>query len=111
MSWSNTAVKSFHGITISLFQHTGKDLAAKKFYVDVLSENAGAKLELPAYYMLVAPSRDGLVECSLQSINVREIEKIKDFSESNNWLLSLEAAIQKKLSFGMDSRVSWTAFY
>lgn len=109
---SNTAKESFHGTTISVFQHPNKNSKKKSSFTYFTDVKDDIKLELPDYYSLIKPAKSLTSEFSLQSVNHNEINYTNAFKNVTKWMDNINSNVNEDGSVlaDIDKRLSWSGF-
>ncbi|XP_065669903.1 uncharacterized protein LOC124808522 [Hydra vulgaris] len=107
---SSTATKSFHGTSISIFQHAEIDLPVKRYDYDFSEKANNAILELPSYYTTIEPTKDHSMEYPIQTTNFHQFKNFDAFSDSREWFTAVVKVLQNKSEGEGTTHISWTAF-
>ena len=86
---STTATKSFHGTSISVFQHPEKALEPNQFDISVDFEDSCTKIELPESYTNLLPTKSKAAEYPLQTVNGEKALNVQPMDETSEWLKHL----------------------
>jgi hypothetical protein len=76
---STTATKSFHGTSISIFQHLEKALEPTQIDLSVDFEDSSTKIELPEPYTNLSPTKSA--EYPLQTVNRENSSDVQPMDE------------------------------
>ena len=83
--FSTTA--SFHGTSISVFQHSEKALEPNQFSKSV--EYSSTKIELPKSQTNLLPTKSKAADYQLQTVNGEKASNVQPMDEMNEWLKHL----------------------
>ncbi len=108
---STTAVKAFHGTSISIFQHPEKTMQPKPTNLKADLEESSVTLKLPESYTTLQPTKTKTVECSLQTVNSESMPAYKAREEMNDWLKHLLGVNKEERNHDIKDRFSWSAFH
>ena len=103
---SVTAKDSFHGTSISIFQHP--DVELEKIFHNFKTDfvNDVASLELPEYYPSIPPTKNIQAEFPLQNGNHEKMPNFDSIEEMNQWTNKLE-----EINVDLKNRLSWAGFH
>ena len=102
---STTAMSSFHGTSISIFQHPAHDIEEEPFKLEKVPMHS-TKLELPVEYTNIQPSRGGKPEPPpTKPLNSFPVDK-SIYDEADNWISKMNHPIGN-----LQERISFSGFY
>ena len=107
---SNTSRESFHGTSISVFQHPEEHIEIEKAAIS----NIGGKemrLELPENYTVLPQVIEKVPEFPLQSVNYTEAQSITAFHERDKWLNAINSLNEERVEDSIKARVSWSGYH
>ncbi|CAB4025239.1 hypothetical protein ROHU_037104 [Paramuricea clavata] len=106
---STTATKSFHGTSISIFQHVEKALEPNQIDLSVDFEDSSTKIELPESYTNLSPTKSKAAEYPLQTVNRENSSYLQPMDEMDDWLEHLMQMNGK--DDDIKNRFSWSGFH
>eukprot|EP00112_Aurelia_sp_Birch-Aquarium-sp1_P011752 Seg2473.2 transcript_id=Seg2473.2/GoldUCD/mRNA.D3Y31 product="hypothetical protein" protein_id=Seg2473.2/GoldUCD/D3Y31 len=108
---SATAVKAFHGTSISIFQHP--EIALEPMQTDLKAdlEDSSTKIELPESYTTLSPTKTKAGEYSLQTVNWNNESTHKAVDEMKDWLEHLVKLNEEDSTGDIKDRFSWSGFH
>ncbi|CAB4041829.1 Hypothetical predicted protein [Paramuricea clavata] len=106
---STTATKSFHGTSISIFQHLEKALEPNQIDLSVDFEDSSTKIELPESYTNLSPTKSKAAEYPLQTVNRENSSDVQPMDEMDDWLEHLMQMNGK--DDDIKNRFSWSGFH
>ena len=108
---STTAVKAFHGTSISIFQHPETALESMQTDLKVDIEDSSTKIELPESYTTLSPTKTKSQEYSLQTVNWNNESTHEAKDEMKDWLEHLMHLNEEDSSSDIKDRFSWSGFH
>eukprot|EP00112_Aurelia_sp_Birch-Aquarium-sp1_P024416 Seg771.7 transcript_id=Seg771.7/GoldUCD/mRNA.D3Y31 product="hypothetical protein" protein_id=Seg771.7/GoldUCD/D3Y31 len=109
---STTAVKSFHGTSISIFQHP--EIALEPMQTDLKAdlEDSSTKIELPESYTTLSPTKTKAEEeYSLQTVNWNNESTHEAVDEMKDWLEHLLKLNEEDSTGDIKDRFSWSGYH
>ena len=107
---SNTSRESFHGTSISVFQHPEANVEIEMVAVSNIGGKE-IKLELPENYTVLPQVIKKVPEFALQSVNYTEAQSINAFHERSKWLNAINSLNEERVEDSIKARVSWSGYH
>ena len=108
---SVTAANSFHGTSISIFQHPDSEI---QMHLPGLRENdqsSNVELKLPESYTSLPSTKSFAAEFPLQSVNPNSVLTKQATDESLEWLSNSKSLNEGNSTFDIKNRLSWSGFH
>eukprot|EP00112_Aurelia_sp_Birch-Aquarium-sp1_P023888 Seg731.3 transcript_id=Seg731.3/GoldUCD/mRNA.D3Y31 product="hypothetical protein" protein_id=Seg731.3/GoldUCD/D3Y31 len=108
---STTATESFHGTTISVFQHPATEMTVALPELKKDIADSRTELRLPESYTSLPPTKAAIAEYPLQSVNHSHFGCTNPLAEANEWLTHLETLTDADSNVNIAQHMSWSGFH